>query len=163
SPPSSALPRATACGPRCSPACSPRCAITFSSCRRSTLSPSPIRSTSRPSSSSSSWRWWCRTWRRPCAPTRSPPPTAPARPQRPAPTRRARTTEALYVFSRKLAGVGTLDDVLWATAYQTALMLGVRVVLLLPDNGTISVKAGYPPEDTLDEADLAAAHWAWEN
>jgi len=76
---------------------------------------------------------------------------------------RARTTESLYAFSRKLAGVGTLDDVLWATAYQTALMLNVRVVLLLPDNGTISVKAGYPPEDTLDEADLAAAHWAWDN
>jgi two-component system, OmpR family, sensor histidine kinase KdpD len=76
---------------------------------------------------------------------------------------RARTTESLYAFSRKLAGVGTLDDVLWATAYQTALMLNMRVVLLLPDNGTISVKAGYPPEDTLDEADLAAANWAWEN
>ncbi|HXW25997.1 MAG TPA: sensor histidine kinase KdpD [Xanthobacteraceae bacterium] len=76
---------------------------------------------------------------------------------------RARTTESLYVFSRKLAGVGTLDDVLWATAYQTALMLNVRVVLLLPENGTIAVRAGYPPEDTLAEADLAAAHWAWEN
>src|SRR5262249_38145482 len=76
---------------------------------------------------------------------------------------RARTTESLYAFSRKLAGVGTLDDVLWATAYQTALMLQVRVVLLLPDNGAIAVKAGYPPEDTLDEADLAAARWAWDN
>jgi two-component system, OmpR family, sensor histidine kinase KdpD len=76
---------------------------------------------------------------------------------------RARTTESLYAFSRKLAGVGTLDDVLWASAYQTALMLKVRVVLLLPDNGTIAVKAGYPPEDMLDEADLAAAKWAWTN
>jgi two-component system, OmpR family, sensor histidine kinase KdpD len=76
---------------------------------------------------------------------------------------RARTTESLYAFSRKLAGVGTLDDVLWATAYQTALMLNVRVVLLLPEDGAISVKAGYPPEDRLDEADLAAAKWAWEN
>ena len=76
---------------------------------------------------------------------------------------RARTTESLYVFSRKLAGVGTLDDLLWATAYQTALMLKVRVVLLLPENGSIAVKAGYPPEDILDEADLAAAKWAWEH
>ena len=76
---------------------------------------------------------------------------------------RARTTEALYAFSRKLAGVGSLDDVLWATAYQTALMLKVRVVLLLPENGSIVVRAGYPPEDTLDEADLAAARWAWEH
>ncbi|HKB21516.1 MAG TPA: ATP-binding protein, partial [Methyloceanibacter sp.] len=76
---------------------------------------------------------------------------------------RARTTEALYAFSRKLAGVGTLDDVLWATAYQAALMLKVRVVLLLPEDGFIVVKAGYPPEDVLDEADLAAAKWAWEH
>jgi two-component system, OmpR family, sensor histidine kinase KdpD len=76
---------------------------------------------------------------------------------------RARTTESLYSFSRKLAGTGTLDDVLWATAYQTALMLKVRVVLLLPENGTIAVRAGYPPEDILDDADLAAAKWAWQN
>jgi len=76
---------------------------------------------------------------------------------------RARTTESLYTFSRKLAGAGTLDDVLWATAYQTALMLKVHVVLLLPEGGSIAVKAGYPPEDILDDADLAAAKWAWEN
>jgi two-component system, OmpR family, sensor histidine kinase KdpD len=76
---------------------------------------------------------------------------------------RMRTVESLYSFSRKLAGAGTLDDVLWATAYQTALMLKVRVVLLLPSNGSIAVRAGYPPEDTLDEADLAAARWSFEN
>jgi two-component system sensor histidine kinase KdpD len=76
---------------------------------------------------------------------------------------RVRTTESLYAFSRKLAGTATLDDVLWATAYQTALMLRVRVVLLLPEDGLITVKAGYPPEDRLDKADLAAANWAWGN
>jgi two-component system, OmpR family, sensor histidine kinase KdpD len=76
---------------------------------------------------------------------------------------RVRTTESLYAFSRKLAGTATLDDVLWATAYQIALMLRVRVVLLLPEDGVITVKAGYPPEDELDKADLAAANWAWGN
>ena len=76
---------------------------------------------------------------------------------------RVRTTESLYAFSRKLAGTATLDDVLWATAYQTALMLKVRVVLLLPEEGVLTVKAGYPPEDQLDKADLAAANWAWAN
>jgi two-component system sensor histidine kinase KdpD len=86
-----------------------------------------------------------------------------ARAQAVAAMARARATESLYAFSRKLAAVGTLDDVLWATAYQTALMLKVRVVLLLPENGTIAVKAGYPPEDVLDDADLAAAKWAWQN
>jgi two-component system sensor histidine kinase KdpD len=75
---------------------------------------------------------------------------------------RVRSVESLYAFSRKLAGAGTLDDVLWATAYQMASMLKVRVVLLLPNNGSIAVRAGYPPEDTLEEADLAAAKWAWE-
>jgi two-component system sensor histidine kinase KdpD len=76
---------------------------------------------------------------------------------------RARTSESLYAFSRKLAGVATLDDVLWATTYQIALMLRVRVVVLLPEHGTLAVKAGYPPEDTIGDADVAAAKWAWEN
>lgn len=76
---------------------------------------------------------------------------------------RARTTEDLYLFSRKLAGTGTLDDVLWATAYQIASMLKVRVVILLPEDGSIAVRAGYPPDDTLVDADIAAARWAWEH
>jgi len=76
---------------------------------------------------------------------------------------RVRAVESLYSFSRKLAGAGTLDDVLWATAFQTAMMLRVRVVLLLPDNGMLRVKSGYPPEDMLDDADLAAAKWSFEN
>ncbi len=76
---------------------------------------------------------------------------------------RARTTEELFAFSRKLAGIGTLDDLLWATVYQIAAMLKVRVVLLLPAASGIAVRAGYPPEDELDEADLAAAHWTWEH
>ncbi|HKW53848.1 MAG TPA: sensor histidine kinase KdpD, partial [Stellaceae bacterium] len=74
---------------------------------------------------------------------------------------RARTTEALFAFSRKLAGIGTLDDLLWVTVSQIALMLKLRVVLLLPESGGLAVRAGYPPEDRLDEADLAAARWSW--
>jgi two-component system sensor histidine kinase KdpD len=76
---------------------------------------------------------------------------------------RARMTEDLYLFSKKLAATASLDDVLWVTVFQIASMLKVRVVLLLPEHGTITVKAGYPPEDTLDQADLAAAKWAWQN
>ena len=76
---------------------------------------------------------------------------------------RARVTEALYTFARKLAGCVSTDDVLWATAYQMASMLGLNVVLLMPEDGRLELKAGYPPEDTLDSADLAAAQWAWTN
>ena len=75
---------------------------------------------------------------------------------------RAKTTEDLYQFSRKLAGAVTLDDLLWATAHQIALMLRVRVVLLLPDGDTLAVRAGFPPDDQLEEADLAAAKWCWQ-
>ena len=84
---------------------------------------------------------------------------------------RAGTTEDLYRFSRKLAGILDMDDLLWATVYQVATMLKVRVVLLLPESdraderaeGGIAVRAGYPPEDELDPADLAAALWCWKN
>lgn len=76
---------------------------------------------------------------------------------------RAKSSERLFGFSRKLAGCGTLDDVLWATSAQVAAMLKVRVVLLLPDGKAVTVRAGYPPEDMLDEADLAAAQWAFDN
>ena len=77
---------------------------------------------------------------------------------------RVRTTEALYAFSRKLAGV----------AHARRRAVGDH----LPDRpdaegagrdaaagqaARIAVKAGYPPEDTLGDADVAAANWAWEN
>lgn len=76
---------------------------------------------------------------------------------------RARTTDELYRFAKKLAGAGTLDDVLWTSAHQIAAMLKLRVVILLPENGTVTVRAGFPPDDTLVDADIAAARWAWEH
>ncbi len=76
---------------------------------------------------------------------------------------RVRATEELYQFSRKLAASVTLDDVLWATVHQVALMLRVRVVVLLPGAGGLAVQAGYPPDDRLNDADLAAAKWAWQH
>ncbi|MBS0470373.1 MAG: sensor histidine kinase KdpD [Proteobacteria bacterium] len=76
---------------------------------------------------------------------------------------RAATTENLYLFSRKLAAVFSLDDLLWATAFQFAQMLNVRVVILLPEGESVAVRAGYPPEDMLDDADIAAAKWVWQH
>jgi two-component system sensor histidine kinase KdpD len=78
---------------------------------------------------------------------------------------RAKRTAELYAFSRKLAGIGALDDLLWATAYQITSMLNVRTVLLMPvkDGEGLEVASGYPPEDQLDDADMAAARWTWEH
>lgn len=76
---------------------------------------------------------------------------------------RARTTEALYSYARKIAGIATLDDLLWASLHQIAAMLKVDVVLLLPADGRLAMRAAWPPEDTLDDADMGAAKWSFEN
>jgi two-component system, OmpR family, sensor histidine kinase KdpD len=75
----------------------------------------------------------------------------------------AKTTGELYAFSKKLAGIAKLDDLLWATAHQIASMLKVEVVILTAEGDSIAVRAGFPPEDELDDADLAAARWCWDH
>lgn len=79
--------------------------------------------------------------------------------------RREQTTGALYAFSRKLAGVGAVDDLLWAVVHQVAAMLKVRVLLLLMDreSGDLQIRASYPPDDEMGDADRAAARWAWDH
>jgi len=90
--------------------------------------------------------------------------TAKVRAQAQTARNRASTTEALYAFSKKLAGIVSLDDLLWAAAYQIAHSLKTDVVIVLPDNnGALSVRAGFPPEDDLDQAELGAAKWSFEN
>src|SRR5438477_883552 len=76
---------------------------------------------------------------------------------------RAGMMENLYLFSRKLAGAFTLDDLLWAIAFQFAHMLKSRSVILLPDGDALGVRAGYPPEDLLDASDMDAARGAWKS
>jgi two-component system sensor histidine kinase KdpD len=90
--------------------------------------------------------------------------TAKVRAQAQTARNRAATTEALYAFSKKLAGIASLDDLLWAAAYQIAHSLKTDVVIVLPDNnGVLSVRTGFPPEDDLDQAELGAAKWSFEN
>ncbi len=75
---------------------------------------------------------------------------------------RAKTTAQLYALSRKIAGIRSLEDLLWAVTYQIASMLKCDVVVLVPDGqNRLQVRAGYPPEDALDAADMAAAQWTW--
>ncbi len=76
---------------------------------------------------------------------------------------RAAMMENLYLFSRKLAGAFSLDDLLWAIAYQFAKMLDAHAVILLPEGAELVVRAGYPPEDALGAAEMAAARRVWES
>jgi two-component system sensor histidine kinase KdpD len=86
-----------------------------------------------------------------------------ARIQAEAARHRAAAIGELYSFSRKLAGIAAMDDLLWASAHQIASMLKVEVVLLTPKPEGLAVRAGFPPEDRLDDADLAAAQWSWDH
>src|SRR5476649_1044094 len=76
---------------------------------------------------------------------------------------RAAAMTELYRFTGKLAGIARLDDILWTASVQIASMLKTNVVILLPNPATKTpeVRAGFPPEDELDEQDLAAAAWCW--
>jgi len=77
---------------------------------------------------------------------------------------RAALAGELYQFTGKLAAIASIDDILWAAAFQIASMLKMNVVILLPDPKTkrLEIRVGYPPEDELDAQDLAAAMWSWE-
>jgi two-component system sensor histidine kinase KdpD len=78
---------------------------------------------------------------------------------------RAAIASELFRFTGKLAAIARLDDILWAVAYQISSMLKVNVVVLLPNAQTrrLEIRVGYPPEDEIDDQDLAAATWTWDH
>jgi two-component system, OmpR family, sensor histidine kinase KdpD len=74
--------------------------------------------------------------------------------------RRIKTTTALFEFSRKLAASPTLDNLLWAISFHVAAAMQGKVVILLPEDGQLTIAGSYPPEDTLGAAEQMAAQWA---
>lgn len=76
--------------------------------------------------------------------------------------RRAETTEALYAFSREIAGILSPDELLRAAAGQIGSMLGVRVMLFLPETEErLRARATWPVADRADNVDVEAAQLAW--
>ena len=77
--------------------------------------------------------------------------------------REARTTAELYAFSRKIAGVIDLYDLLWIVVTHLARLLNAEVVILMPhERKARPQRAAFPPDGALSEADLAAARWSWD-
>ncbi len=78
---------------------------------------------------------------------------------------RAQVAGELFGFAGKLAGIARIDDILWATAYQISSMLKAAVVILLPNpvSQRLEIRGFFPPDDELDEQDLAAAAWSWDH
>jgi two-component system sensor histidine kinase KdpD len=81
--------------------------------------------------------------------------------------REARTTAELYDFSRKVAGVLDLDDLLWIVVTHLARALSAEIVVLMPENGgsgpgKLTSRAAFPPDADLDRTEQAAAQRAWD-
>jgi two-component system sensor histidine kinase KdpD len=87
--------------------------------------------------------------------------TARTRQQMIAARQRERTTAALYEFSRDLAGIGGLDDLLEMTVSRIAAMLRLRAAVLLPSGDALELRAVHPSGSAIDDASLSAARAAW--
>ena len=79
---------------------------------------------------------------------------------------RVRTIQALYDVSRKLSATVSIDDVLWVVVRQAAAAIKSQVIILLREDdaaaaGELSIRAAFPPEDTLQPGEWAAARWAY--
>lgn len=73
----------------------------------------------------------------------------------------ARRTTNLYDFGRKVTAAATQDDVLWAVVHHVAATIQGKSLVMLPAEQGLTLAAGYPPEDQLDDKSAAAAEWAW--
>lgn len=75
----------------------------------------------------------------------------------------AKRTANLFDFSRKVASVASLDDVVWAAVTHVASTMQCSSMILMPDaSGRLAIVGGMPPEDQLEARDRGAAEWAWE-
>jgi two-component system, OmpR family, sensor histidine kinase KdpD len=76
---------------------------------------------------------------------------------------RARATEALYAFSRRIAGAADRQELAATAAERMADLLGRDAIVLLPDpSGRLQVAAASnSAEDAVEDIELAAARASW--
>ena len=75
----------------------------------------------------------------------------------------ADTTATLLAFARRMAGIRKLDELASTTAQEIRNLLRVDAVVLMPDaDNRLALRGAAPAAATLNDADLAAAQWAFE-
>jgi two-component system sensor histidine kinase KdpD len=89
--------------------------------------------------------------------------TARIRDQAEAARQREARTNALYDFSRQIAGAVGLDDLVPVVVRHVAELFGADVVLLGADGEQLVVRGCHPPSVTVGEAERAAADWVWRH
>ena len=75
----------------------------------------------------------------------------------------ARQNAALAGFSRELTAAASQEELMQAICGEIARLFDVRTVLLLPSRDGPQLRAAVPPEDRLEQIELAAAQWAMDN
>lgn len=75
---------------------------------------------------------------------------------------RARETQLLCDFARKLSGTVKADDVDWVIVNQLHVAMSRPVVLLAVDGSELRANAIWPPEGELGVTEMTAARWAQE-
>lgn len=77
--------------------------------------------------------------------------------------RSARQNSSLAGFARLLTVTRDRTELAQLLCAETARLLDVSTVLLLPDGSDLTVAAAYPPEDRLEAIEHAAARWSFEH
>ena len=77
--------------------------------------------------------------------------------------RNAGQNSALAGFARLLTGITRDAELGQVLCAEVARLLNVRAVLLLPEGGTLVLRAAIPPEDRLETLERAAALWAYDH
>jgi two-component system sensor histidine kinase KdpD len=75
----------------------------------------------------------------------------------------ARQNAALAGFSRELTAAVSQEELMQAICGEISRLFDVRTVLLLPSRDGPQLRAAVPPEDRLEQMELAAAQWAMDN
>jgi two-component system sensor histidine kinase KdpD len=75
----------------------------------------------------------------------------------------ARQNAALASFSRQLTAAVDQEALMHAICADIGRLLDVQTALLLPSAGGPVLRAAVPPEDRLEQIELAAAKWAMDN
>ena len=75
----------------------------------------------------------------------------------------AAQNSALAGFARHLTAIATETELGQVLCAEVARLLDVRSVLMLPEMGTLAVRAAIPPEDRMHTLEHAAARWAFDN
>jgi two-component system, OmpR family, sensor histidine kinase KdpD len=73
---------------------------------------------------------------------------------------RIRATRRLYEFTRRLSELATFDAVAEGAASEINATLGRATIVLLERDGSLELRAAWPPEDELDAGSITAARWA---